>query len=93
MFVAAGLLIVGVIIAAVVALAPDIPYVAGIFTSWDFFLEIVADGLDFLSFWLGADLMHTIGLLLTVVIAVKLIEWIYYLVMWVLRKIPMAGIS
>lgn len=92
MFVAAGLLIVGVIIAAVVALAPDIPYVAGIFTTWDFFLEIVADGFDFLSFWLGADLMHTIGLLLTVVIAVKLIEWIYYLVMWVLRKIPMAGI-
>lgn len=93
MFVAAGLLIVGVIIAAVVALAPDIPYVAGIYTTWDFFLEIVADGLNFLSFWLGAELMHTIGLLLTVVIAVKLIEWVYYLVMWVLRKIPMAGIS
>lgn len=93
MFVAAGLLIVGVIIAAVLALAPDIPYVAGIFTTWDFFLEIVADGLEFLSFWLGAELMHTIGLLLTVVIAVKLIEWIYYLVMWVLRKIPLAGIS
>lgn len=93
MFVAAGLLIVGVIIAAVVALAPDIPYVAGIFTTWDFFLQIVADGLNFLSFWLGAELMHTIGLLLTVVIAVKLIEWVYYLVMWVLRKIPMAGIS
>ena len=51
MFVAAGLLIVGVIIAAVVALAPDIPYVAGIFTTWDFFLEVVADGLNFLSFW------------------------------------------
>lgn len=92
MFVAAGLLIVGVIIAAVVALAPDIPYVAGIFTTWDFFLEILADGINFLSFWLGAELMHTIGLLLAVVIAVKLIEWIYYLVMWVLRKIPMAGI-
>lgn len=93
MFVAAGLLIVGVIIAAVVALAPDIPYVAGIFTTWDFFLELLSDGINFLSFWLGADLMHTIGLLLSVVIAVKLIEWIYYLVMWVLRKIPMAGIS
>lgn len=93
MFVAAGFLIVGVIIAAVFALAPDIPYVAGIFTTWDFFLEILSDGINFLSFWLGAELMHTIGLLLAVVIAVKLIEWIYYLVMWVLRKIPMAGIS
>lgn len=93
MFVAVGLVIVGVIIAAVVALAPDIPYVAGIFTTWDFFLEILSDGINFLSFWLGAELMHSIGLLLAVVIAVKLIEWIYYLVMWVLRKIPMAGIS
>lgn len=93
MFVAAGLLIVGVIIAVVVALAPDIPYVAGIFTTWDFFLEILYDGINFLSFWLGPDLMHTIGLLLAVVIVVKLIEWIYYLVMWIVRKIPMAGIS
>lgn len=79
------------IIEALFSLIPDFgEFPTSLIMSVDHVLDIIFDNLQFLGMFVRVD---TIKILVPLVLFVTNFELVYNIIMWILRKIPIIGIS
>lgn len=84
-------LIVKILNAIWVVEIPQLP--AEVQSAFDTFLGYVSDAVGLLTFWIPQPVVRLIGALGAIYLSAYAVYEGYRLVMWVLRKIPVLGIS